>query len=202
MFVLLQQIAAAQPTVVNADNYESTIELANAFAAAGSVGAVEERQRDLSTRRGKPTKPPKTPSVPPSEIREPAYADKTRENVVVTRAVKAVSIICHLTSRIPDLIAQSHLERREAWAAYWSPVFRSLSTQCVNPCREVRHNALSALQRSLLSEKLVSDDHTEWTAIFGEVLFPLILRLLKPEIYQLDLALQGLPTLPGPPGQM
>ena len=45
---------------------------------------------------------------------------------------------------------------------------------------------MSALQRSLQSPELASTDHTEWTAIFGEVLFPLILRLLKPEIYQLD----------------
>ena len=92
----------------------------------------------------------------------------------------------HLTNRIPDLIAQSHLERNEAWAAYWSPIFRALTTQCVNPCREIRHQAISALQRALLSEKLASEDHDEWIAIFGEVLFPLILRLLKPEIYQLD----------------
>lgn len=45
---------------------------------------------------------------------------------------------------------------------------------------------MSALQRSLLSSELASADHTEWVAIFGEVLFPLILRLLKPEIYQSD----------------
>ena len=109
-----------------------------------------------------------------------------RENAVVSRGVKAISIIHHLTSRITDLIEQSHLERHEAWAAYWSPVFRSLSTQCVNPCREIRNQAVSAMQRSLLSDKLASEDHTEWVAIFGEVLFPLILRLLKPEVYQLD----------------
>ena len=45
---------------------------------------------------------------------------------------------------------------------------------------------MSALQRSLLSPELASVDHTEWVAIFGEVLFPLVLRLLKPEVYQSD----------------
>lgn len=45
---------------------------------------------------------------------------------------------------------------------------------------------MSALQSSLLLPELASPDHTEWIAIFGEVLFPLILRLLKPEVYQLD----------------
>jgi brefeldin A-resistance guanine nucleotide exchange factor 1 len=33
---------------------------------------------------------------------------------------------------------------------------------------------------------LASEDHIEWIAIFGEVLFPLGLRLLKPEVYKLD----------------
>lgn len=45
---------------------------------------------------------------------------------------------------------------------------------------------MSTLQRSLLSVELVSSDDREWTAIFDEVLFPLVLRLLKPEIYHSD----------------
>ena len=104
----------------------------------------------------------------------------------MTRATQAIAMILTLTNRIPTLITHSHLERNEAWAAYWSPVFRALSSQCLNPCREIRHQSLAALQRSLLSDKLASEDHNEWTAIFGEVLFPLILRLLKPEVYALD----------------
>ncbi len=73
-----------------------------------------------------------------------------------------------------------------AWAAYWSPIFSALSMQCTNPCREIRYQALSCLQRSLLAPQLRAADHTEWTAIFGEVLFPLILQLLKPEVFQCD----------------
>jgi len=73
-----------------------------------------------------------------------------------------------------------------AWLAYWSPIFEALRSQCLNPCREIRHQAISCLQNSLLSPELASSDHQEWTAIFGEVLFPLISRLLTPEIYQTD----------------
>lgn len=73
-----------------------------------------------------------------------------------------------------------------AWSAYWLPIFQALTTQCTNPCREVRSLAFSSLQRSLLSPELTCSDHEEWTAIFGEVLFPLILRLLKPEVYSSD----------------
>jgi brefeldin A-resistance guanine nucleotide exchange factor 1 len=114
-------------------------------------------------------------------------------------------MIHQLTSRIPELIRQSHLESNEgespsvfvsfntadpnsalAWSAYWSPIFGALTTQCTNPCREIRHQAFSSLQRSLLSDELKSENQESWTAIFDEVLFPLILRLLKPEVYSSD----------------
>lgn len=43
-----------------------------------------------------------------------------------------------------------------------------------------------SLQNSLLSPELASPDHQEWTAIFSEILFPLVSRLLRPEVYQTD----------------
>lgn len=89
----------------------------------------------------------------------------------VARGVKAVNIIYSMTNRIPHLMNQSHLESNEAWSAYWLPIFQALTTQCTNPCREVRHLAFASLTRSLLSPELTSSDHKEWTAIFGEVLF-------------------------------
>lgn len=86
---------------------------------------------------------------------------------------------------------ESYLERTNmiqiiAWAAYWSPIFQSLTTQCINPCRDIRHHAISTLQRSLLSAELISSDDNEWASIFDEVLFPLVLLLLKPEVYHSD----------------
>jgi brefeldin A-resistance guanine nucleotide exchange factor 1 len=175
VFEVLITLATSQPTAITADNYEATISLANDFASAGSIGSIQEKRRDFAAKRGHQTKPA-----------------RNEDNIVVQRATKAISIIYTLTELVPSLIKQSHLERHEAWAAYWSPIFRALCSQCVNPCREVRHRALSALQRTLLSETTVSVGdsdgmkHPEWTAIFDEVLFPLTLRLLKPEIYQLD----------------
>ena len=125
------------------------------------------------------------------------------ESEAVSRGIKAIKVIFQMTNRVPDLIKQSHLERKEgtwlqnfpekclvadliAWSTYWSPIFRALQTQCLNPCRDIRHQAFSYLQRSLLFPGLASPEHQEWTAIFGEVLFPLIMRLLKPEVYQSD----------------
>jgi len=160
---------SSSPPAIMADNYESAISLLNDFASAGSVGATLEQRQDNRARRGQQTKP-----------------INVQEDAVVSRGVKAVGIIYKLTGRIPSLMQQSHLESNEAWAAYWSPIFQSLTTQCINPCREIRHQSFSALQRTLLSKELTSGSNEVWTAIFGEVLFPLIIRLLKPEVYSSD----------------
>ncbi|EEH22717.2 hypothetical protein PABG_04928 [Paracoccidioides brasiliensis Pb03] len=169
IFELLQRVVHFTPPVISADNYESGVSLANDFASAGSIAAAPNPRKDPLGRRVKPVKQP-----------------KSQDNPFVQRGTKAIGLIYHLTGRVPALIQQSHLERNEAWAAYWSPIFSALTTQCLNPCREVRHQAISALQRSLLSPELASTDHTEWIAIFAEVLFPLILQLLKPEVYRSD----------------
>lgn len=83
-------------------------------------------------------------------------------------------------------VENQSLIRNIAWSAYWLPLFGALIDQCTNPCREVRQLAFSALQRTLLSLELASTDAKEWTAIFGKVLFPLIISLLKPEIFSSD----------------
>ncbi|KAJ5782987.1 hypothetical protein N7457_004761 [Penicillium paradoxum] len=169
VFDLLQSIVQSMPDIITADNYEFVVSLANDFVSAGRVGSIEERHRDAQARRNKGVKQP-----------------KSSENQVVTRGVKAIGLIYHLTGRVPALIKQSHLEENEAWAAYWSPIFQSLTGQCINPCRDIRHHAISTLQRSLLSAELVSSDDQEWTSIFDEVLFPLVILLLKPEVYHSD----------------
>lgn len=50
----------------------------------------------------------------------------------------------------------------------------------------MRQLAFNSLQRSLLSADVTCNDHKEWTAIFGEVLIPLINKLLKPEVFSSD----------------
>lgn len=56
VFKLLYAIAESQPTIVTADNYESTVELANDFASAASVGALQEQRKDAARRGGKAPK--------------------------------------------------------------------------------------------------------------------------------------------------
>lgn len=216
-------MAGNEPSAVTADNYEAAVSLANDFAAMGSVGAVlEQPNKHPNRRRQQP--PPQRKQPPQTQTQEkandtPAPEKPSEEAIAVQRALKALSLIYNLTSLTPGFIRQSHLDRNEAWAAYWSPIFRALCAQCINPCREIRRRAVSALQRVLLSKDLAqisspgkharadsvesaasaksedaqadgegdaSKGQQEWTSLFTEVLFPLILRLLKPEVYQLD----------------
>ncbi|KAH8705103.1 putative guanine nucleotide exchange factor [Talaromyces proteolyticus] len=169
IFEILRRIVETIPPAISADNYEAAVGLANEFSSAAKVGAVEERKRDASARRSRGNK-----------------SEKPIENDTVKRGVQAIGLIYQMSNRTSTLIQQSHLERDEAWAAYWSPIFQSLTRQCTNPCREIRHRAISTLQRSLLSLEFASDDNTKWTAVFDEVLFPLIVLLLKPEVYHSD----------------
>lgn len=175
VFQIAEHIAHNENSAITADNYEAAVSLLNAFATAGSVGAKHEQQptQQQSSRRGQKQAPP-----------EPEKKPKKPEAVL--RATRALTLVSQLASRVPTLIEQSQLEQNTAWRAYWSPVFRCLATQSCNPCREVRHQALTSLQRCLLSPELASPDHGEWTNIFGEVLFPLIQQLLKPEVYATD----------------
>jgi brefeldin A-resistance guanine nucleotide exchange factor 1 len=175
VFKILEDLAGPPHTGITVDNYEPAVALLNSFASAGSIGAEDERMRDLASRRGNKQQPaPKAPKP------------KHREEVL--RGTKSVAIVYSLTSRVPAFITASHLETTEAWNTYWSPILNVLSTQCLNPCREIRHQALASLQRALLSKELSTPEHkhNEWTAIFTEVLFPLIAQLLKPEVYQYD----------------
>ncbi|KAI1131294.1 Sec7-domain-containing protein [Nemania abortiva] len=169
VFDILEGGVSGSPSAIIADNYEAAIALLNEYATAAQVGAADEQKGE---RRQRNARPPKK--------------EAASENAIVSRGVKAINLISSMTARIPHLMKQSHLENSEAWSAYWLPIFQALTTQCTNPCREVRQLAFSSLQRSLLSPELTCSDHKEWTAIFGEVLFPLILKLLKPEVYSSD----------------
>lgn len=171
VFQISESVADGPNPAITPDNYEACVALLNAFATAGSVGARQEQQQP-GPRRGQPQQP--TPEK------------KLEKSEAVVRGTRAIAIVSQLASRVPGLIKQSQLETNEAWRTYWSPIFRCLATQCVNPCREIRQQAFTSLQRCLLSPELASTDHTEWTNIFAEVLFPLINQLLKPEVYQTD----------------
>ncbi|KAL9088934.1 MAG: hypothetical protein Q9165_005991 [Trypethelium subeluteriae] len=186
VFDILENVITGSPSAITSDNYESAISLLNDFATAGSAGAVSEQRRDEALRRGRQQK------------------EKPKQDEAVTRGVKAMTRVHQMTDRVPNFISQSQLDREKAWSAYWTPIFRALTTQSLNPCRAIRHQALTSLQRALLSPSLAyqpqsptstttpspsatdsESDHI-WRTLFSTVLFPLINQLLRPEVYQSD----------------
>ena len=180
IFEIVQRIVLAEPVAITADNYISTISLLNSFATAGRLGAAIEQQearklaaqtRDRNAARSSDM-PPKAPTSQDKEI--------------VFRGFEAVSLIFHMTHRIPGLIERSQLESGEAWMSYWTPVLQRLQGQCLNPCRKIRRQACALLQNALLSPPLSPESETQWFLVFRIVLFGLISRLLKPEIRLAD----------------
>ncbi|PHH73087.1 hypothetical protein CDD82_5663 [Ophiocordyceps australis] len=163
VFDIVDKGGSESPSAIIADNYELAVKLLSRFASAADVLAAAGRGKD-------------------------SYSAKEAETAkqTVARACKAVSTLHGMTGRIPQLMQQSHLESSQAWSAYWLPILEALTMQCTNRCRDVRYLAFSAMQRSLLSPELTRTEAKEWTAIFGKVLFPLILRLLKPEVFSSD----------------
>ena len=174
VFEITENVTEMSQSAIAADNYDAIVSLLNAFATRGSIGASHEQQQE----RGPGKKRQQPPVV--------AEAESMEAKNVVARAVRALTLVSQLSGRVPLLIKQSHLEPDAAWRAYWSPIFHSLATQSCNPCREVRQNAVPALQRPLLSRDLALPGHAEWKIIFSEILIPLINQLLKPEVYQID----------------
>ena len=105
IYDIIRNVVEAKPTAVTADNYEAVISLLTGFASAGSIGAAVEQQRDKKLpeqREKRQQKRDPSPRKPTSEERE-----------AVERGHRAVVMIYQLTGRIPGLIEQSHLERRE-----------------------------------------------------------------------------------------
>ena len=70
------------------------------------------------------------------------------ENEAVTRGIKAVMMIFQLTNRVPDLIKQSHLERKEG------ALFYSLPLQ--SPSLTLQHGAHTGPRYSELCKPSVS----------------------------------------------
>lgn len=64
----------------------------------------------------------------------------------------------------------------------------SLSRQSTNAAREVRHTAITHLQRVLLGPHLFFDENNQNQVedVFNMVVFPLLDELLKPQTYQRD----------------
>ncbi|KTW32298.1 uncharacterized protein T551_00389 [Pneumocystis jirovecii RU7] len=108
-------------------------------------------------------------------------------NYFIDYAIRSITLLYQLHLKAPSFFSDSKLEFNEVWRMFWAPIFDIFQEQCTNIFFEIRQQAFTCLQKSFLSSHLSNNEDLQWTLIFKEVLFPLIFRLLKPEIYQLDL---------------
>lgn len=70
-----------------------------------------------------------------------------------------------------------------AWRNMGLPLLVVLGRQSVNAAREIRHNAISHLQRILLGSPLTNDaEQKKVEEVFNRVVFPLVDELLKPQV--------------------
>lgn len=121
VFEILESGVSGSPSAIMADNYVAAIKLLNAFASAASSEAVQEQKADRK----------QTPQQ--RKAARPAKAEKSgTDKPAVARGVKAVNIIYSMTSRIPQLMKQSHLESNEGKAHIVSPNYAISSRQDAN----------------------------------------------------------------------
>lgn len=180
VFNIAQDVAVGPNSAVNSDNYESIVSLLNEFAMAAGAESASQSQMQLQTQRRD-----QTPNRR-GEKRSKPLARVEQDTPVIARGSEAVRVIFQLSARLPSLIEQSQLVRNQAWEQYYNPVLSCLKTQCLNPSTAVRQISFQSLARILLSPSILCTEGIHWTQIYDKILFDLLQRLLRPEVFQTD----------------
>ncbi|KAK2467063.1 hypothetical protein APHAL10511_001321 [Amanita phalloides] len=156
--------------LVTMDNSSGLVLLLDEFATA--AGILTETQQYRSRRK------------------EPVTS---LNSAVIARGKKAIELIASLNRQLPSLLENSNVSGEQAWKHSYLPLLASLGRQSANAAREVRHNAITYLQRMLLGPRIVSgeNEQNQVEDVFNRVIFPLIDELLKPQVLQRDA--QGMP---------
>ncbi|KAJ3373469.1 GDP/GTP exchange factor for ARF [Kappamyces sp. JEL0680] len=133
-------------------------------------------------------------ALPPQSERSVRAASDMKQstNGALDRALKAIEKLYNLHLIIPKLIDVSGAQTQRSWYEFWLPVLSGLGQQCSHPSPEIRHQAISLLQRLLLSDELskAADQGNEQQRridCFEIVLFP-ILDELKSLVSSFDVA--------------
>lgn len=110
-------------------------------------------------------------------VRSPSSAGPESHDIA-QKALAQVHQLVHLVPCWALGAADSALER------YWLPLFQQLSSYCVQPHPapsrlNLRHVALSHMQRALLAPPLFRLDGPQWEAVFENAVFPLLDALLQ-----------------------
>ncbi|ORY06583.1 Sec7-domain-containing protein [Basidiobolus meristosporus CBS 931.73] len=147
------------------ENFKETVSLLLEFVQAGSNALNGQKE---------------VPHHSPKMSRNRIQSD------FIERALNAVEMLYKLYIHIPALIKEKDISIDQAWPTYCLPILDGLSQQCCHPCREIRLQSLAYLQRALVLPELSPGNITACIKCFDEVIFPLLSRLLEPEVYALD----------------
>ncbi|PCH38679.1 Sec7-domain-containing protein [Wolfiporia cocos MD-104 SS10] len=162
-FELIATLTADGPEQrVTMDNYTGLIGVLDEFATAAGV-AVDAQQQGRRTQ-----------------------ALNASNSPIVDRGKKAIDMLADLRKfwpRFAESVPQDQL-----WRQFCLPSLASLSRQSSNVSREIRHIAMTQLQRIVLGQYLPldGDDHSQVEELFNRVIFPLIDELLKPQVLMRD----------------
>ncbi|GAA5882904.1 hypothetical protein JCM1840_000744 [Sporobolomyces johnsonii] len=112
--------------------------------------------------------------------------ERASDDAALQRGHQIVDILRDVQTSIPRLISSSELSPPRAWEAAWIPLLSAYAQLCLNPSRELRQNAISSLQRTLLAPEILLNTSVDLTIIFERVFFPLLEELLKPTVFRRD----------------
>ncbi|KAJ3515961.1 hypothetical protein NLJ89_g1417 [Agrocybe chaxingu] len=180
-FELIDALATEGPdNSVFPDNLSGLLTVLDDFATA--AGIVLEQQQH----RGRRADPLSSTNSP-----------------IISRGKKAVDLLPLLHKQLSSWLQTSQIGESQgkdssricerspyqssAWKSLALPLFSILGRQSVNAAREIRHNAISHLQRILLGSPLLDEaEQKRVEEVFNRVVFPLVDELLKPQVAHKD----------------
>ncbi|BGP21002.1 GDP/GTP exchange factor for ARF [Rhodosporidiobolus nylandii] len=112
--------------------------------------------------------------------------ERANDDAAMVRGQQIVDVLREVQASIPGLISTSTLSPARAWDSAWVPLLSAYAQLCLNPSRELRQNAISSLQRTLLAPEIIQNTDVDLTVIFERVFFPLLEELLKPQVFRRD----------------
>ncbi|KAL6450608.1 GEA2 ARF guanine-nucleotide exchange factor 2 [Candida maltosa Xu316] len=141
---------------ISASNYVLILGLLDEISSLGAIGSQFEQEQDHTT-------------------------NKKVENEYFRDLVELSKTSINLTSELNVIISKQTTENKESMSY---SLIQALAHQCFNPCREIREFAVLKLQN--LCNGYHNDDHVTTFGMFEFGLFPLLVELTKPEVFQTD----------------
>ncbi|CAD6200039.1 unnamed protein product [Caenorhabditis auriculariae] len=147
---------------------------------------VEERVRNRTQQQQKTTKKDMTTDVPEDEGRK---EEQQLSNSYQQVSLHLLDLCSQLHAKAPAIFArwadsndgsQAYNSVSFVWSEIGKPLLQAMARLSCDCRRQVRASALAHLQRAFLPSNMTDLGATEWQSCFGEVLFPLLTKLLEP----------------------